>query len=272
VKTAFLALIPLGLTAQDAREIVRRSVELDQKNIAIARNYTFLERREEIDLDGAGRVKTREILTYDVTLLEGSPYRRLVARNDRPLSPDEQREEEDKLQKSIGQRRRETPEQRQKRIAEWQRRQERQREPLRELPDAFNFLLAGEETIGGAATYVIDATPKPGYKPRSARGGWLNKLKARLWIDKRDYQWVKADVETLDTISFGAFLVRLAKGGRLTFEQSKVNGEVWLPKRMSLDATAKLLMVKGYHKRLEIRFSDHRKFQVESRVVSTAER
>ncbi len=45
-----------------------------------------------------------------MTLLEGSPYRRLVARNDQPLSPKEQKKEEDKLRRSIEERRKETAE------------------------------------------------------------------------------------------------------------------------------------------------------------------
>ena len=75
--------LPAILGAQDPREIVRRSVEIDRKNLEIARNYTYLERQEERELDGSGKVKSTEVQTSDVTLLEGSSYRRLVARNDR---------------------------------------------------------------------------------------------------------------------------------------------------------------------------------------------
>jgi hypothetical protein len=260
------------LGAQDAREIVRRACELDRKNLDTARNYTYLERRVDTDLDGSGKVKRREVRTWDVTYQEGSPYRRLVARNDQPLSPKEQGQEQEKLQKSIEQRRRESPEQRGRRIAEWHRRQERQREPAKELPDAFDFRIAGEEALNGGQTWVIDATPKPGYKPKSSGASFFPKVKARLWIDKNDYQWVKVDMETLDTISFGGVLVRIGRGGHLMLEQLRVNNEVWLPKHVSLDATARLLLVKGYHKTLEMTYSNYRKFQVDSRIVSTAEK
>ena len=43
--------IPAILAAQDAREIVRRACELDRKNAEVARNYTYLERDVESDLD-----------------------------------------------------------------------------------------------------------------------------------------------------------------------------------------------------------------------------
>src|SRR3954454_25215737 len=129
----FLFLLPSVLNAaQDPVELVRRATELDRRNTEVARNYTYLQRQEQRDTDSNGRVKKTESTTFDVTLLEGSPYRRLVARNDRPLSAKEQQQEEAKLQKSIEERRGETPEQRDRRVAEWERKQEKQREPIRE--------------------------------------------------------------------------------------------------------------------------------------------
>jgi hypothetical protein len=263
--------LPAILAAQDPREIVRRSVEIDRKNLEIARNYTYLERQEVRELDGSGKVKSTEVQTSDVTLLEGSPYRRLVARNDQPLSPKEQKKEEDKLRRSIEERRKETAEEHERRIADWERRQQRQREPLKELPDGFDFRLIGEEAFAADEVYVIDATPKPGYKPKLPSAAYFPKVKARFWIDKKDYRWARVEVETLDTISFAGFLVRLAKGSRLTIEQAHVNQEVWLLKSVKLRGSARVALIKNLHEELIITFSDYKKFQVDSRVVSTAQ-
>ena len=78
------------LLAQDAHEIVRRAIELERNNSQNWLNYTYLEHQVQRQFDSAGKVKTQTIRTFDVTNLEGSPYRRLVARNDQPLSPQEQ--------------------------------------------------------------------------------------------------------------------------------------------------------------------------------------
>ena len=268
---ALILCLPAILAAQDPREIVRRSVEIDRKNVELSRNYTYLQRQEVRELDGSGKVKSTQVQTWDVTLLEGSPYRRLVARNDQPLSPQEQKKEEDKLRKSIEERRKETEEQRAHRIADADRRRERQHDPMKELPDAFDFRLIGEEARASGAVYVIDATPKPGYKPKLPSAAYFPKVKARLWIDKNDYHWARVEAETLDTISFGGFLLRLAKGGHLEIEQTRVNQEVWLPKSVTLRASARVALIKGIHAELIITFSDYKKFQVDSRVVSTAQ-
>src|SRR5262245_62164983 len=108
---AFLLIVLAAarLTAsEDPRELVRRSIRLSDQDLAAARNYTFLERDETRELDGNGQVQTHNIKLFDVTLLEGSPYRRLVGRDDHPLPPDEQTAEEQKLRASIEDRRKET--------------------------------------------------------------------------------------------------------------------------------------------------------------------
>ena len=77
VRFAFLILgLSSILFAQDPQEIVRRATELDRRNTEISRSYTFLERQENRDVDTKGKLKKTESTTFDVTLLEGSPYRR----------------------------------------------------------------------------------------------------------------------------------------------------------------------------------------------------
>src|SRR4051794_17672726 len=175
-----LALTCAILPAQDAHEIVRRAVDLDKRTDEAWRSYNYVERQYQKQLDSSGGAKTETLRTFEVTFPEGSPYRKLIARNDQPLSADEVKAEEDKRQWNVEQRRKETKEQRDRRIGEWHKRQERQREPLQEIPDAFAFQITGSEAIGGVETWVIDAVPRPGYKPKSAYTSFLPKMKARL--------------------------------------------------------------------------------------------
>jgi hypothetical protein len=255
------------LFAQDAREIVLRSVKLDSDNYRIARNYTFVERNENRELDAQGNLKQRHTLTYDLTMLEGSPYRRLIARDDKPLAPAEEKKEEEKLRKSNAERQKETPEQRAKRLADWEKRRREEREPLLEIPDAFDLRIAGEERVDGRDVWIVEGTPRRDYRAKSHEARLFLKFKGRLWIDKQDYVWVKAECEALENISFGLVLARLQKGARMTFEQARVNDEVWLPKRVTVDLAARLLLVKNIRAQVEFTYKDYRKFQSESRLV-----
>jgi len=268
----FTACCALSLAAaDDPKEIIRRALQRNAHNDEISRQYTYLQRNDIRTLDGAGNLKHRDLQTFDITLLEGSPYHRLTARDDKPLPPQEETRQREQLKKSIEQRRSETPAQRQQRIADWERKRNRERENLREVPDAFNFRLAGEEQIDGVPVWVIEGTPRAGFKPKSREAAYFPKIKDRIWVAKSDYTPVKIAIETLDTISIGAFLVRLAKGGRIGVEFSRVNDEVWLPKHVSVIASARLFLVKGFHLDADFTFSGYKKFSAESRIVDTGQ-
>jgi hypothetical protein len=272
LQTRALLLILASATAllgqADAREVIRRAVAADERNWKAARNYTFSERVNLRYLDSQGRVKSQEVSIHDVMLLDGSPYRRLVARDDRPLPPGEEKKEQEKLARSIAERREETAAQRAQRLAEYDRRPEWQREAWRELPEAFDFRLAAEEVWDGHSLYVIEATPRQGYQPRSRTAKVLAHLKGKLWVDRQDYHLLKAEVEVIDTISVGLFLVRVAKGSRAAFEQTRVNDEVWLPRRVQVFASARLGLLKVLHVEQEIGYSKCREFQTDSPIIS----
>ena len=97
--------------ADDPREIVRRATEAARRNEQIARHYTYVQRSEERTLNSDGSVKRIESLTHDVTFADGTPYRRLIAINDKPLAPDRERMKQEKLRQSIETRRKESPQQ-----------------------------------------------------------------------------------------------------------------------------------------------------------------
>ena len=271
MRALFVLAIACPLLAQDAHEIVRRAVDLDKNNGDNWRNFTYVQHQIDRQFEGSGKVKSAADRTWDVTFHEGSPYRRLIARNGVPLSAEEQKAENEKMEWNIAERRKESKEQRERRIAEWRKRADRQREPLNEVPDAFDFQIVREEPIHGAAAWVIDGTPKPHYKPKSSSASILQKMKARFWISKRDYHWIKLEAETLDTFTYGAFLLRIGKGAHIIMEQARVSGDVWLPTHIGLSGSARILLVKGIHAELDLTYSDYKKFVVDSRVVRTGD-
>ena len=252
----------------DAREIIRRAVAAEERNWKLARNYTFSERVNLRYLDSQGRVNSQDVKSQDVMLLDGSPYRRLVARNDRPLPPGEEKKEQERLARIIAERRVQTAAQRAQRLAEYYKRPDWQREAWRELPEVFDFRLAAEEVRDGRGVYVIQATPRKGYQPRSLTARFLVHLQGKLWVDKQDYRLLKAEVEVVDTISVGLFLVRVAKGSRATFEQTRVNDEVWLPRHVQAFVSARLGLLKVLRIEQEISYTKCRQFQTDSPIIS----
>lgn len=252
----------------DARDVIRRAVEADERNWQAARHYTFSERVESRYLDSQGRLKSQDVKGHDVLLLDGSPYRRLVSRDDRPLPPADERKEQEKFDRSVAARLRETAAQRARRMTEYIQRPEWEREAWHELPAAFDFRWGAEEVLDGRRVYVIEASPRPGYRPGSRTGKVLARLKARLWIDKQDYHILKAEAEVLKTISLGLFLVRVAKGSHATLVQTRVNDDVWMPHQVQAFGFARIGLLKVLRIEHEIRYSNSRKFPATSPLAT----
>jgi hypothetical protein len=263
----------LALAAQpDPVAIVRRSIEVDEgQSDEIARNLRFVERSDKKDLDGGGQVKSRVLKTHEVIMYDGTPIRRLIAENDKPLSPEEQRLQKEGFRKAIEARKRESADERRKRVRESEERRTRYRKAIREIPEAFNFRLAGEERIGGRAAWVVEAEPRPGYRPKDRYSKLFTQLKGRLWIDQGDYHWARAEAELLDSVWFGWIFVRIARGAKVKLDQTRLDDRVWVPKSLWYTASARVGLIVTYHVEEEFNYRDYRKVDPESLVAGNAE-
>jgi hypothetical protein len=252
-----------------AQEILERSLKASEQNWKLSENYTWKETRIFREKDRNGKVKEQRSRTYDVTIIDGKEYERLILEDGRPLPPEKERKEQAKLDKEIAELQKESPSDRARRLAKQKEEREERERMFRAVPKAFRFQVVGEETIEGRPTWVIAATPREGFKPFNRPTSWLPKMKGKLWIDKQALIWLKADVETLDTISFGLLLARVGKGSTMHFEQQLVNGEVWMPRRTEVEFDARLALLKKLYGETEILYSDYKKFSSDSTIVST---
>jgi hypothetical protein len=264
---AFLIVQPAVAQDLDAAEIIRLAFEHDERNEILTRHYTFEQRIEERSLDKQGEVKGSKSRTHDVTLLDGTEYRRLIAKDDEPLGSAEEEKEQRKLDKSIERVQNETPRQRAKRLAKRNERKEEQRKWIAEIQNSFNFQLIGEETVDGVETYVIDAGSKSDYKADFDRARFLTKMRGTFWIAKADHAWMRLEAETLDTISFGWFLFRLGPGSIIEFSQTEVNDEVWLLEAFRVRLHGRVALLMGFHREIVGAYSEYRKFSADSNVT-----
>lgn len=253
---------------QDAREIVRKSVELDQLNWERRADYTWVMTTRERHFDSQNRVTSDHQEAFETLVLDGRPYNRAIERDHKPLPPADQEKEQARLDRIAARLDKETPAEKQRHLAEYEASRRRERQFLLEVTDAFDVRLEGEQTIAGQPVWVISGTPRPGYHPRSREGAAMLKIRGKIWIEKAGYQWVRLEGETTGTISFGWFLARLNPGAKLVLEQTRINNEVWLPSRLFMSGAGRIGLVKRISEDEEITWNNYRKFRVESKVVS----
>ncbi len=72
----------------------------------------------------------------------------------------------------------------------------------------------------------------------------------------------------IHSVSWGLFLVRLDPGARIRFDETRVNDEVWLPRHISVAASARLGIFKKLRVQEDTTYKNFRKFQTDSRMVA----
>jgi hypothetical protein len=240
--------------APDLRAIVGRSIAATDRSWRARIHYTYLQRDEDRRLDSHGLVKSNDVEVSTIIFVNDVPFEQLVEHNGLPPSSAEKRKQNDQLNKL----KRET---REERVARLREEEENNASLIREVPLAFTFDLIGEEVVNGRPAYVLQATPRPGYRARGKYGGMFSKVKGKLWVDKEDFGWIKADGQVTQPFSIGLFLARVQPGSHITMEQTRVGDGVWMPKHIEIRAAAKILFIKSLIIDKVLTYSEYRPAQ-----------
>jgi hypothetical protein len=230
--------LPNHLTVLDVRQIVRRSIEVMERNWAVRDRYLYTERDEDRRLDSDGRVKSDDIDVSKIILVDEAPFEQLVEHNGQPPSAEARRTQAEKLDKL----RHETRQDRAARLRD----QQDNRSFIREVPDGFDFRLVGEDVVNARPAYVLLATPRAGYRAHGKYGKMMSKVEGRLWVDKEDFGWVKVEGKVTQPFSMGLFLARVLGGSQITMQQTRLDAGIWMPQRIEVWATAKIFFAISY--------------------------
>ena len=234
-----LLLVPLPLIASaalapDAQMIIRLSAAATQRDWQADPEYSYSERVQQDD---------KPVNSYRVLMIEGSPYQQLTEINGEPISAVRRAEEEKKLQKVISDRKAESADQRERRIADYKKQRNRDRLMLEQLTEAFQFKLEGNQKLDGFNVYVLEATPRHGYHPPNGESQTLTGMQGRLWIDQKTCQWVKVEARVVRPVSIDGFLAKVEPGTHFELEKKPVSDGIWLPAHFSMESSARILSI-----------------------------
>jgi len=253
-------------SGQDVKEIFRRAVEKDQRNYTVRDQYTFREESTVEFLDKEGRPKSVQRETKEVLFFDGTQLERVVARDGQPVSEREARKEKERIDREIAKMKRESAAERAKRRGETAEARREETEARRQLVEAFDLTLLGEKAVAGRPCWWIRGKARAGFEARGRRASQLKKFAGEACVDKATSDWMRMELATTDTISFGLFLFRLQPGATVRVEQTRVNDEVCFPSQVDVAANARVLgMMKRV--RLAVRYSDFRKFAADSTIT-----
>jgi hypothetical protein len=238
-------------SSSDALHIMSLSIVAAERSLLARDRYTYVERDQDRRLDVHGQLKSENVDVTRMILVNGARFEQLIERNGQPPSAEEQK----KLDQDLEKLKNETPQERTARLGKSQE----NRSLLRDMLEGFDFRLIGEEVLGNRPTYVLQATPHPGYHARGKYGKIFSKVEGKLWIDKSDFGWIKVEGQVTQPFSMGLFVAHVQRGSHITLEQTNVGNAVWVPQRLDVRASASILFLRSLTIQRIFTYSDYRR-------------
>lgn len=244
-----------------------KEIDDNQKAIdKIKENYAGTRDTEETEYDGSGKIKKREVRQHTFFYLNGHEIATLVMKDGKPLSDADQKRENERVQKRIAEL--------QKRDAKKEAKKEKGQEEANEDKSdpgievflrACQFVNPRRERFRGQDVLVFDFEPNPDFTPRKLEEKVAHQLAGVVWIDEKAHDVARLEAYFVRDFKLaGGLVVNLQKGTNFVFEQAFINNEVWLPTYEEAHVGARVLLVKMFKVNEVTRYSNYRKFKVET--------
>jgi len=183
--------------------------------------------------------KEDERLTQDrqvIETIDGNLAKTLLI-NGQPLTQDQRSKDEERMKSLV-----DSPEERAKRKHRESQDEEKARQLLKAIPDAFLFEYDGTEDGLVRLTFK----PNPHYSPASRELMVYHAMTGRLWIDPVARRLGKIEGQLMEDVKFGfGLLGHLDKGGTIKVVQKNVGGNHWEAVMLDLNIQGRAVIFKS---------------------------
>jgi hypothetical protein len=177
--------------------------------------------------------------TKDIIETRDGDIARLVAVNDKPLTPERAKEERDRLDNLLAH-----PELQAHRHKKEQEDSNRSNEMVRLLPDAFLYTYRGIVNTPEGPAWRLSFLPNEKFIPPDREAQVYHGMAGELWIDCGQKRMARLDAHLISDVNFGWGVIgRLYKGGTILVIQKDVGDNHWEALQLKLNLTGKILMV-----------------------------
>jgi hypothetical protein len=197
--------------------------------------------------------------TYEVVLVDGSPLKRLVRVNGKPLDAEDAEKEQRRVEDAKAKRADESPDDRATRIADYRKDFDRAHRILEQMPRAFQYTIQGTRKTGPLTAYVLRAVPKQGYNPPSTEAAVLTGMQGQFWIDTKSYQMIRGIARVLKPVSIAGFLATVQPGTEFELEQTPVETDLWLPSHFQIRSHSRIVFFFHHHVHEDRTFFNYRR-------------
>jgi len=229
--------MPVTLCAADraaaptapANEILRRAVEAEKSAAARDGYYLWTDR-----LQKPRGSATKLMVSTPVGILS-----RTVAINDRPLTADERKLDDDRINRLLD------PGKMQEKAKHHKDDELHIERLLNALPDAFRCDYNNAQRDD--RNLHLDCQPNPGFSPQNFESQILEGMKATILIDREDLRLAHIDGTLYKDVTFGWGILGRLNQGHIEIAQARVVGKHWGIQHLALSFDGRLVMVKPVH-------------------------
>ncbi|HWR35444.1 MAG TPA: hypothetical protein VN622_06195 [Clostridia bacterium] len=210
-----------------ANELVRMTIANELKQLDDDRFYAFIQSTE----------KPRGTTTKEMVETPDGVIGRVVAVNGKPLSQEQRRAEDDRINRLLD------PKQMRDKAKEQKEDQERTTKLVRSLPDAFIYTYDGPPE---GNIVRLKFTPNPDFDPPSRETLVFQGMAGVMVIDAAAMHLAKVDGTMTRDVNIGWGIIgHLDRGGHFYAEQAEVDKGHWDIVKMNLNFTGKAFFFKN---------------------------
>jgi hypothetical protein len=215
--------------------------------------FTYREDEEQQQFDKNGKPLPPTYKTYEIIMLEGDNYRKLIEVEGHPPDAKLQKKIDDDLEKERSIRRA-------RRGGTLSTTRTAHFPGLEDLERLFDNNVTGDEVIAGRDAWRVESVPKVNYKAANKEDQELMASRKTSWFDRREGVWLKQETVLLRAVNGEQ------PGTHLDLTRGK-HGDAWLIDEILFRTDTKfapMVRVRGQDRRT---FYDYRKFDVETKII-----
>ncbi len=213
----------------DPQELVRRAVHND------------LTEHDGIDVRFIlHKTDEKGSTTKEIIETKDGDVARLIAINDKPLPPDAEQAEIQRLNDLLN-----DPSKQAHRHKREQADADRGDELFKVLPDAFVYKFIGMGEAINGPVYRLSFVANKNFTPPDYEARVFYGMEGELWVDQKQERVVRFDAHLVSDVEFGwGVLGKLYKGGTIVVQQQDTGNHHWEQNLLKLNLTGKEMMFK----------------------------
>lgn len=252
---------PANAPLPEVRQLMREVEDHQRQVDKVRENYTYTSAQTTQDIDSNGQVKKTEVEEYEVFFVNGHEIDRKVKKGGKELDGEELKKETERTTKQVEKAEKTPPGQP----------LDGQQISISRVLEVMDVRNPRRQLYHDRPMIVFDFVGRKDAKTHGLAEDASKKLQGTLWVDEADRVVAHMDVSFDDNFHVGGGLVAtIQKGSNFHFEQSPVNGELWLPTGAEGSMQARVMLLKGIRQHFTERNYDFKRFHVDAQQEKDA--